>query len=571
MKNVITLLACMLGILTGFAQSDLSGSERIVPATTPQLEALYQIANQLENNGTAAEINANRLAIKNAWQQVDPAIAALYKPIETNGATLPAISEGSYEESVAPEDWDIDGFLRDGFIDALDMSVTLSGDIYITAVENHIGSAGDANMYVYRSTDNGNSFALWNSQVFNTTLFKKIKTISIDGTGDEYLLVYMLDDADLFSVLRINMATKSIATDIVSTGVTDFAVDRNYPLDTSSQRVFATYLKEEPTCIGGLLHSARSTAGSYGFDWVDETNFGTCAKHVDYAYGRNGGSYTTFVGGFSGDLYAKFNPNSNDPASWGSNEIIESGSSRESLNPSISAAKLAPSGDIVVIFSSSRIAGSTNHYDAKGYKRENGGSFAEFQSFVAGGFGTWNIMQPNSWVRNSNGTETIRFAYTRVSTGAVENNTNRSLTFNGVDFDPLEPVSDSSRDVFEGYPAAIAETKDGLPCMAFSGVSTGIRYGYGLYFDRKSDMLEIVENNLEDLTIFPNPAQDILNISSKSTVENISIHSLLGQEVMQVSPEQENPSINIASLSAGVYIMKVAVDGQIGSYKIIKE
>src|SRR5690606_19526819 len=314
-------------------------------------------------------------------------------------------------------------------------------------------------------------------------------------------------------------------------------------------------------------------AGSFGFDWVDETSLALCAKQVDFAYGRDGGSYTTFVGGSSGDLYASFNPNSNDPASWESNVSIVDGSDRESLNPSISAAKLAPTNDKVVIFTSSRDAGTSDHYDARGYKRQNGGSYSMFSDFAAGGIGIWNIMQPNSWIRSINNTETMRFAYTRVSTGAVENNSNRSLTFNGTDFDPLEPVPDSSRDVFEGYPAAIAETIDRLPCMAFAGTSTttGLRYGYGLYFDRKSDLMGIGENNIEDLAVYPNPAQDILNISSKNAVENISIYSILGQEVMQFSPKQKSPSLNISSLASGLYIMKVKVDGHKGTYKIVKE
>lgn len=573
MKNVFTFLMCTFCILTGIAQTDSSGTLMTTPERTPELEALYQQASQLESNGTAAEINANRLAIKNAWQDVDPAIAALYKPTENENVSVPNITEGSYEESRSPEDWDIDGLLREGFIDGLDMDVTgNSGDIYVTAFENYIGT--DANLYIYRSTDNGNSFEFWKSLVFNNTVFTKIETISIDGNGDNYLLAYMLNEDSLFFAVRINMATKAVDNDIVSTDVTDFGVDRNYPGDTSGQRVYATYSKTSSGCSeGGVLHSARSTAGSYGFNWVDETSLGTCAKHVEFAYGKDGGSYTTFVGGNSGNLYAKYNSNSNDPGSWAANENIVTGVSTESLNPTIRAARNSPATDKVIIFTSSRDAGSTGNYNAKGYKRVNGGSYTEFVHFSAGGSGDWSIVQPNSWVRRANGTETMRTSYIRQKIDASENNANRSLTFNGTGFDPLEPVADSNKDVFEGFPAAIAETEDGLPCMAFAGTdtSTGIRYGYDLYFDRKSDIAGVDENAIEALTVYPNPAKDILNLSSKKTIEDVSIYSLLGQEVMQLSPEQKSPSINISSLASGVYVMKVEVDGQTGTYKIVKE
>ncbi|SRX55416.1 T9SS type A sorting domain-containing protein [Aequorivita sp. CIP111184] len=572
MKNVITFLMCTLCVFTGIAQTDLSGSQMVIPERTPELEALYLQTNQLENNGTAAEINANRLAIKNAWQEVDPAVAALYKPTETGNVSLPTMSEGSYDESRSPQDWDSDGLLREGFIDGLDMDVSSNnGDIYVTAFENYVGT--DANLYVYRSTDYGTSFELWKSIVFNNTVFEKIETISIDGSGDNYLLAYMLDENSLFFAVRINMATKDVDNDIVSTDVTDFGVDRNYPGSTSGQRVYATYLKTDGGCSDGdLLVSARSTAGSYGFDWVDETNLGTCARQLDFAYGRDGGSYTTFIGGVSGSLYAKFNSSSNDPGSWENNDNIVNGSTLESLNPTIRAARYAPASDKVIIFTSSRNAGTTDNYDAKGYIRENGGSFAEFNNYPAGGGGDWSIVQPDSWVRKTNDTEIIRTAYVRNRIDESENNTNRSLTFNGTSFDSFEPVADANKDVFEGFPSVIAETEDELPCVAFAGtdVSTGIRYGYNLYFDRKST-LGVEQNSLKDFTFYPNPTQDIVNLSAKNTIENVSIYSLLGQEVLQSSPKQKSPSLNISSLASGIYVMKVEVDGQTGTYKIIKE
>lgn len=164
---------CSLCIITGIAQSDLSGNAIVIPERTPELEALYQQAKSLEENGTAAEINANRLAIKNAWQDIDPNMAALYKPIETTQYSQVGGSDGNFrpntiierpEQSRSPEDWDTDRLLRDDYIDGLDMDVTGSGDIYIAAFENFTGSGSDSNLYIYRSTDGGNTFTLWKDQ-----------------------------------------------------------------------------------------------------------------------------------------------------------------------------------------------------------------------------------------------------------------------------------------------------------------------------------------------------------------------------------------------------------------------
>ena len=83
-----------------------------------------------------------------------------------------------------------------------------------------------------------------------------------------------------------------------------------------------------------------------------------------------------------------------------------------------------------------------------------------------------------------------------------------------------------------------------------------------------SNTNELIHN---DIIIYPNPAQDILNIFAKENVENISIYSLLGQKMMQVSPNENNPSIDISSLATGLYIMEVDVNGQSATYKIVKQ
>ena len=89
--------------------------------------------------------------------------------------------------------------------------------------------------------------------------------------------------------------------------------------NTNSQRVFATYQK---TTSCSEVHSARSTAGSYGFDWIDEVSLGTCGLQVEFSYGLNGASYATYTGATSGNLYAEVNSNYNDPASWGARETL---------------------------------------------------------------------------------------------------------------------------------------------------------------------------------------------------------------------------------------------------------
>ena len=568
MKNVITFLMCTLFVISAMAQSDLSGDQMVFPERTPELNALYQQAKNLEENGTAAEINANRHAIKNAWQAIDPNVAALYKPIATQQTTYIGGNERHIPITIqqrpdSPEDWGTDKLIKDSWIDGVDMDVTKSGDIYIAAYENYINFGGEADsIYVYRSTNNGDTFTKWKS-VASISPITKMQIISIDGTGDNYLLAYLNFENNLFQLVSWNMATGDLDFGNNVNDVIDFSVDRNYPTNTNAQRVFVTYQKSN---FG--IFSARSTAGSYGFDWVDEYGLNLLGEQIDFSYGRDGGCYTTFIGLNSRSVRAIANSNSNDPASWGTRETLTDGSTVEVINPTISAAKLASANDKVLIWASQRAAGSTNNYNGIAFKRENGGAYSKFSDFSSGG-SNWDVAHTDSWIRRTNDTQIIRTSYVKANISGAENSTNRSLTFNGNDFDAFEPVADPSVNVFNGFASAIAETNDKLPCVAFAGTGNG-GYGYGLYFDKKST-LGVDENTFENFKIYPNPTQDILNLSANNTIENVSVFSLLGQKVMETSIDQNKASINTAHLSPGVYLMNVIIEGKSATYKFIKQ
>ncbi|RFN58910.1 T9SS type A sorting domain-containing protein [Marixanthomonas ophiurae] len=585
MKHAITLISILLISITGFSQIDRTVlSNQIVPAEverTPELEQLFAEAKVLETTGTAAEINANRLAIKEAWMAVSPEIAALYKPVD-NGGALPETMEnlainGIYfpdvikERDAVPQirDWDTDRLLLDEFVDGgVDIEVTQNGDIYISAFQNNIEFGGDFDIiFIYRSLDGGQTFQQW--QAANVTApMRKMQIISMDGDGDDYLLAYLYTESGNFQVWRWNMDNGNFDAQVISGDVSDFSVDRNYPVATNAQQVFATYQKMT-TCTE--VHSARSTVGSYGFDWVDEVSeSNTCGEQVDFTYGLNGVVYTTYTGATSGSLYANVNSDYNDPTSWGARETIELGGGQETINPTIAAARNSLASDKVIIWASQRDAGTSDSFDGIGYLRENEGTYALFSNFASGG-SNWNIAHTDSWVRKVNGTEVIRTAYVRDNIDNSENDLNRSLTFNGTGFDIFEQVADTDIDVFDGFPSATAETDDQLPCMAFAGTSGGGSFGYGLYFDAKTEILGTQDNIIEGLSYYPNPANEVLNIHAENNIDTIALYSLLGQEVLKAYPDNREFIVNTASLTSGIYVMEIRVNGQTETYKIIKE
>ncbi len=74
-----------------------------------------------------------------------------------------------------------------------------------------------------------------------------------------------------------------------------------------------------------------------------------------------------------------------------------------------------------------------------------------------------------------------------------------------------------------------------------------------------------------NVKMYPNPANNVLNIDSKSNIENVAIYNLLGQEVISVSVNKQSTSLNIANLQTGVYVVKTSIDGKIASSRLIKE
>ena len=59
------------------------------------------------------------------------------------------------------------------------------------------------------------------------------------------------------------------------------------------------------------------------------------------------------------------------------------------------------------------------------------------------------------------------------------------------------------------------------------------------------------------ITIFPNPTNDILNITSSETISEIEIINALGQVVLRKEINADNAVCDVNGLTAGVYVVKV--------------
>ncbi|WP_310555453.1 T9SS type A sorting domain-containing protein [Flavobacterium sp.] len=74
-----------------------------------------------------------------------------------------------------------------------------------------------------------------------------------------------------------------------------------------------------------------------------------------------------------------------------------------------------------------------------------------------------------------------------------------------------------------------------------------------------------------NFTSYPNPVQDVLNISYRTNISSVSIFNLLGQEVLAKTINASEAKVDMSNLSNGTYLVKVTVDGLTKTIKVVKE
>jgi len=78
-----------------------------------------------------------------------------------------------------------------------------------------------------------------------------------------------------------------------------------------------------------------------------------------------------------------------------------------------------------------------------------------------------------------------------------------------------------------------------------------------------------IERITQVVSIYPNPAKDILNIKSNDAIENLELYDALGRLVLSQSGESATEStVDVSSLTRGIYILKFRTANGNGEHKI---
>lgn len=76
----------------------------------------------------------------------------------------------------------------------------------------------------------------------------------------------------------------------------------------------------------------------------------------------------------------------------------------------------------------------------------------------------------------------------------------------------------------------------------------------------------------ESLSIYPNPVSNDLffRTHQKEIIQKVTIINHVGQKILEVSPDQNESSINVSELNPGTYFLEVSFDNSVSVQKFIK-
>jgi hypothetical protein len=78
--------------------------------------------------------------------------------------------------------------------------------------------------------------------------------------------------------------------------------------------------------------------------------------------------------------------------------------------------------------------------------------------------------------------------------------------------------------------------------------------------------------NIDEVKSYPNPAKDLLTISSKNkNIKTITLFNILGIQVTTLYPNSREVTVDVSNFASGVYIAKISTLEGLGSIKLILE
>jgi len=115
-----------------------------------------------------------------------------------------------------------------------------------------------------------------------------------------------------------------------------------------------------------------------------------------------------------------------------------------------------------------------------------------------------------------------------------------------------------------------AISNNSIARVEIEGISDSGNAIGNLYFGASDcNILSTPDNLISKITLSPNPASDIVNVSNASglNIETVALYDALGKKV---NVQLVNNQLNIANLAKGIYLMTIKTDRGVITKKVIK-
>lgn len=78
--------------------------------------------------------------------------------------------------------------------------------------------------------------------------------------------------------------------------------------------------------------------------------------------------------------------------------------------------------------------------------------------------------------------------------------------------------------------------------------------------------------NLSNLSVYPNPVSDVLNVDYNENISNLTVYDLSGRSVKSFTTNNSNNSIDVSDLKSGIYMLRIETENKkVSTVKFIKK
>ncbi|MFC4632501.1 T9SS type A sorting domain-containing protein [Dokdonia ponticola] len=83
------------------------------------------------------------------------------------------------------------------------------------------------------------------------------------------------------------------------------------------------------------------------------------------------------------------------------------------------------------------------------------------------------------------------------------------------------------------------------------------------------ELLSVTDVNTTEISLYPNPATDVMFIESALPIQQITVYNVLGQAIL--TERIQNNQLDVSSLSKGIYLVKLTSDAGIFTQRLVKD